>query len=72
MGAVLIDVASLPAEHDMSHVSPLRVSTMRPLALDDGDPMRVHVLVDDTRMSIKRYVRLRNGWHRQRRRLYWH
>ena len=52
MGAVLIDVASLPAEHDMSHVPPLRISTMRPLALDDEDPMRVHVLVDDTLLSI--------------------
>ena len=52
MGAVLIDVASLPAEHDMSHVPPLCASAMRPLALDDADPMRVHVLVDGTLLSI--------------------
>ena len=53
MGAVLIDVASLPAEHDMSHIPPLRVSTMRPLALDDADPMNVSVLVGDTRVSVQ-------------------
>ena len=52
MGAVLIDATSLPAEHDMSHVPPLCVSVMRPLTLDDADPMRVHVLVDDTLLSI--------------------
>ena len=52
MGAVLIDVASLPAEHGLSHVPPLCVSAMRPLALDDEDPMRVHVLVDGSPMSI--------------------
>ena len=53
MGAVLIDVASLPAEHNMSHISPLRVSTTRPLAINADDPMSVHVLVDDTQMSIQ-------------------
>ena len=37
----------------MSHISPLRVSTMRPLALNADDPMSVHVLVDDTQMSIQ-------------------
>ena len=37
----------------MSHIPPLRVSTMRPLALDDEDPMSVNVLVDDTQMSIQ-------------------
>ena len=52
MGAVLIDVASLPAEHGISHVPPLCISAMRPLALDDADPMRVHVLVDGTPLTI--------------------
>ena len=52
MGAILIDVASLPATHDMSHVPPLCISAMRPLTFDDEDPMRVHVRVDDTLLSI--------------------
>ena len=51
-GAVLIDIASLPTEHGMSHVPPLCVSPMRPLALDDADPLRVHVLVDGSPLSI--------------------
>ena len=51
-GAILIDIASLPAEHGKSHVPPLCVSPMRPLALDDADPLRVHVLVDDSPLSI--------------------
>ena len=36
----------------MSHVPPLCVSAMRPLALDDDDPTRVHVLVDELPLSI--------------------
>ena len=51
-GAVLIDIASLPTEHGMSHVPPLCVSPMRPLALDDADPLRVHILVDGSPLSI--------------------
>ena len=52
MGAVLIDVASLPAAHNIPHVPPLCISAMRPLALDDADPMRVYVLVDGTPLTI--------------------
>ena len=51
-GAILIDIASLPVKHDMSHVPPLCVSPMRPLALDDADPLRVHVMVDGSPLSI--------------------
>ena len=56
MGAVLVDVGPLPTEHAMSHIPPLHVSTMRPLctlALNVDGPMSVHVLVDDTQMSIQ-------------------
>ena len=53
MGAVLVDVGSLPAEHTMSHIPPLHVLTMRPLALDADDPMSVHIPVDGTQMSIQ-------------------
>ena len=67
MGAVLIDVASLPAEHDMSHISPLRVSTMRPLALNADDPTSVHVLWTTPRCPFRRYVMRRNGWDRHHR-----
>ena len=73
MGAVLIDVASLPAAHDMSQISPLHVSTMRPLAINADDPTSVHVLVDDTQMSIRAvYVARWSGWDRQHRRAWSH
>ena len=53
MEAVVVDVGSLPVEHAISHVPPLHVSNMRPLALDADDPMSVCIPVDGTPMSIQ-------------------
>jgi hypothetical protein len=53
MGAALVDVGSLPAEHAMSHIPPLHVSTMRPLSLNADDQMSVHLPVDGAQMPIK-------------------
>ena len=53
MEAILVDVGSLPLEQTMSHVPPLHVSTMRPLARDADDPMGVCMPVEGTLMSIQ-------------------
>jgi hypothetical protein len=53
MEAVVVDVGSLPVEHAMSHIPPLHVSGMRPLATDDDNPMSVCIPVDGTLMSVQ-------------------
>ena len=49
----MIDVGSLPVEHAMSHIPPLHVSGMRPLATDDHDPVSVCIPVDGSSMSVQ-------------------
>ena len=49
----MIDVGSLPVEHAMSHIPPLHISGMRPLATDDHDPMSACIPVDGSSMSVQ-------------------
>ena len=38
IGAVLVDIGSVPTDHSLAHIPPLPVSDMRPLALEADDP----------------------------------
>jgi hypothetical protein len=52
IGAVLVDIASIPTDHSLAHVPPLPVSDMRPLALGTDDPLQVNVWLNDAQFSI--------------------
>ena len=52
MGAVLVDIGSIPTDHSLAHIPPLPVSSMRPMALETDDPLRVNIWLNDTRFSI--------------------
>ena len=53
MGTVLVDIGSIPTDHSLTHIPPLPVSNMRPLALETADPLRVNILLNDTQFSIR-------------------
>jgi hypothetical protein len=52
-GAALVNVRSLPAQHELSHVASLHIAALRPLALPADDPLQVNVnLVGGISLSI--------------------
>ena len=53
MGAVLVDIGSIPTDHPLTHIPPLPISTMRPLALETDDPLRVNIYADSRRLRAQ-------------------
>ena len=54
IGAVLVDIGSVPTDHSLAHIPPLPVFDMRPLALETDDPLQVNMGLHDTQFSIHR------------------